>query len=714
MKDYNDKQIRDLLSAEPVPEKISPENMQKMLERKAPAKKRSRIMHRAARISAGAAACAVLCAFGAHTARQNGSFIGAPYTPGGELPTIHTEADTEALQCAAMRSAASYEELYNMLREGSSTTLTGGGYYTGGVLLEDGITNEAVDFGVDINTPMAEPEDDLGDLRVEETTDSEAKSQYSETYNQEQNVLEADIAKTDGEHIYYLYTDYSKSDSHGRLYLNIAGVSDGSFTDARRLDLTEDFLPADSEFTADSVALQDMYLYNDMLIVIGTASCYGEISYEGGICCGVGTYTSATCVNVYTTEAQPQKIASYMQDGSYNDVRITEDGYLYLITNDASESYTAIEDAEELEAYIPTRTFDGTCIPLPAEDILMPEDMPDNCYTLSYTVIGSLDLNTSGAVSECDIKAITGYAGSLYCSGSGLYLTEGYENTEITRIALENGTITPAASGSVKGYIKDQFSMSEYNGYFRIAASVEDWNQTDENGAPLRSNYVYVLDMELNPVGSIGDFGVGETIKSVSFSGEMAYVVTYEQTDPLFSIDLSDPAQPVILDEYKILGYSTYMQQWSDGLLLGFGANADENGVEDGVKLVMFDNADPTNLNEVGVHIMSGGDSYLWSEAMWERKALLIAPEKNLIGVPLSMEHYASDYTSNNQHSAYRFFSYENGQFVLKGEISKNTDYFTQFNRAVYIGDYVYTLSGDCFVAADIAGITETDRTDFS
>ncbi len=721
MNDHNNEQIKELLSAEPIPDAISPENMQAMLEQKAPTRKKNRIIRRTTRVAAGAAACAVLCVFGAQYARQNGgSLLGTQQSGSNTISPTEVHVNTDVLPVSDMRSAASYEELYNMLEKGSANSFTTGSALIGGMGLAGGqfygTENGAImdgagmdDMGVGI------PETDMSYAEESTGTDT-SRTDYTQTYNQEQNVLEADIAKTDGEYIYYLYTDYSKTDTNGQIFLNIAAAKDGSFTESCRLNLTDDFVNAGSKGAADSVSFQDMYLYNDMLIIISSTSYHNAITYgEGSVGCGLFSMDTATCINVYTTGTQPEKIASYVQDGSYHDVRITEDGYLYLITNDTSQTYEAIESAEDLENYIPTYSFNSGCMVLPPEDILMPEDMPDSSYTLSYTVVGSLDLNTPGAVSECETKAITGYSGSIYCSGSNLYLAEGSQNTNLTRIALNSGSITPAATGSVTGYIKDQFSMSEYNGYLRVAASIEDWTLPVVEGAAIRSNCVYVLDMDLNIVGSVGGFGIGESIKSVSFSGDMGYVVTYEQTDPLFSIDLSDPTQPVILDEFKILGYSTYMQQWSDGLLLGFGANADENGVEDGVKLVMFNNADPSNLSEVGVHVMSGGSSgYLWSEALWERKALLIAPEKNLIGVPLTTEQYSEEYRYAGQRSAYRFFSYENGQFVQKGEIYKDTDFFDQFARALYIGDYVYILSGDSFVAADITTITETARADFS
>ena len=133
------------------------------------------------------------------------------------------------------------------------------------------------------------------------------------------------------------------------------------------------------------------------------------------------------------------------------------------------------------------------------------------------------------------------FSGEIYSSADNIYTTVGWTDTDITRISVSGGNIIPAASGTVEGYVKDQFSMSEYNGCFRIATTVNKWTDnsnffTDIFDIPTESehianNRVYVLDMELNQVGYVGGFGENETIKSVNFSGNMGYVVTYEQTD---------------------------------------------------------------------------------------------------------------------------------------------------------------------------------------
>lgn len=737
MNESNDRKIKKLLESESVPEELSPENIKKMLDEKAPVRKRNKIAHKAARITAVAAACAVICGFGVHYAEQGSLFNENKFNDhfdqtdsskeiieessqnsykidgdSQESSTAGNNSETEA-ENAFMNGASDYGELYYMLEKASENyraNLSNGKYDTDEVM--EAAAEQSADGAVN----------GIGGGDASETD-------YYDTYNQEEGVLEADIAKTDGKYIYYLYEDYDAENTVNQ-YINIAEADNGLFTDSYALNISGDFTVPEGENCDSNIVLEDMYLYNDMLIVIAQAYVFeysGDDIDETGMICGITDDKSMTCVNVYTTGIEPQLIGTYSQEGTYNDVRITPDGYMYLITNYFSSAYNEIDGIDDVEAYVPSYSVNGgTCLVAP-ECILLPGEEMQECYSIAYSIVGSLDFNNTGSFTETDIKAIAGFTGNIYCSETNLYTACGGEQTTITRIALDHGVITPAASGTIEGYIKDQFSMSEYNGYFRIAATIETWSESYFDdfvsyGRDGVNNCVYVLDMELNEVGKISDFGIDETIKSVNFSGDTAYVVTYEQTDPLFSIDLSDPEQPVILDEYKILGYSTYMQQWSDGLLLGFGVNANENGIADGVKLVMFDNSDPNDLKEAGIYqltmesypeYLNGG---LTSDALWERKALLIAPEKNLIGVPVMISGSRNENYDWYCSYKYIFFSYEDGQFVMKGELFENsgTNFGTNcFRRVVYIGDYVYGLSGEKFVSASISDITATDSIEF-
>lgn len=107
------------------------------------------------------------------------------------------------------------------------------------------------------------------------------------------------------------------------------------------------------------------------------------------------------------------------------------------------------------------------------------------------------------------------------------------------------------------------------------------------------SNNLYVLDSGMRQIGRLEGLAPGERIYSVRYLGEMAYVVTFRETDPLFAIDLSDPRAPKVLGQLKIPGFSEYLHPLDDGLLLGIGQSVDERGTANGVKLSMFDVSDP-------------------------------------------------------------------------------------------------------------------------
>lgn len=792
----NDKKLRELLTEEPVPQELEPENIKKMLDEKAPARKRNKIKRSMAlRITAGAAACAVVGTTAVHFAGQrnvinkNKSVINSEYEK--VTNSVKDVADGEKYelktQAPYMSGASDYSEVYKLFKDSTKDPVVFTEETVDAALGGEEFYDEAesVDNSIKGETPT-EVQDDAEPTDAPVFSENDDDDDYSETYNQEEGVLEADIVKTDGKCIYYIYNNYNYGNyNEDGIYenysreiplMNVTAVDNGTFTSSEKIDLRVD---ADSYFgggfDTSYCYVQDMYVYNDMLLVVGSISAEKWVYFDenGKRTDDVdmdGDYfpdclsKEAVFVSVYTTGESPQLLDTYYQEGSYEDVRISPDGYMYLISDYFTQSTNVVENENELENYVPTCGINDKVSYIPAEDILLPAESESKSDRLSYTVIGSLDLNTSGEITAVDSKALAGYTGQIYCSQDNLY-TNTYspyerndeeslktEKTNITRIAINAGTITPAASGTIDGTVKDQFSMSEYNGYFRVAAhrqyyyykfvpydnyeinedgdAIDSWGDVlygdwkgDEFGryyfnTSKIDNCVYVLDLDMNIVGESEAFGQGESIKSASFSGDISYVVTYEQTDPLFAIDLSDPTAPAIMDEFKILGYSTYMQQWNDGKLLGFGIAADEDGIERGIKLTMFDNSDPYNLQAIDTfELIRGEEQYVGSDAVWDRKALLIAPEKNLIGFPLYRYNYGEEDWNMSEQYAYMFFSFEDGKFVYRGEFVNNlVDYNTDiynFTRAVYIGDYVYIISGSNFIAADINTMEKTDEVFF-
>src|SRR5699024_2987267 len=121
--------------------------------------------------------------------------------------------------------------------------------------------------------------------------------------------------------------------------------------------------------------------------------------------------------------------------------------------------------------------------------------------------------------------------------------------TSLLKLSYRDGSIVGTAAGYVEGYLHDSFSLSEYNGYLRVVTTRYDEDYNESNG-------LYILDGNLQITGSITYLAPDETIRSARFLGDMGYFVTFRQTDPLFSVDLSDPANPRVLDSLKITGFS--------------------------------------------------------------------------------------------------------------------------------------------------------------
>ena len=204
------------------------------------------------------------------------------------------------------------------------------------------------------------------------------------------------------------------------------------------------------------------------------------------------------------------------------------------------------------------------------------------------------------------------------------------------------------------------------------------------------TNGVYVLNEKMETVGTIEGLAQDERVYSARFFGDTGYFVTFRETDPLFSVDLSDPQNPQIVGELKIPGFSEYLHPYGENQLLGIGMAADEEtGITDGVKLSMFDISDRTDVKENNVFVMENVYS---TDVFYNYKAVVIDSEKNLIGF--------SGYTEGGE--TYFVFSYdaENG-FVCRLQEMVNGNSYAE-PRGVYIGDVLYIVKGNIIEAYDL------------
>ena len=177
---------------------------------------------------------------------------------------------------------------------------------------------------------------------------------------------------------------------------------------------------------------------------------------------------------------------------------------------------------------------------------------------------------------------------------------------------------TYLASGVVPGHLLNQFSLSEHEGHLRVATTTGGPWRFDEDAQSM----VTVLarnDATLNVVGQVGDMGRGERIFAVRYVGDVAYVVTFRQTDPFYTVDLSDPTDPRVRGELKITGYSGYLHPIAPDRVLGIGQEATAEGRTIGTKVTLFDVSDLDDPRDLATWSMEGGQSGV----EWDHRAFL-------------------------------------------------------------------------------------------
>ncbi len=239
-----------------------------------------------------------------------------------------------------------------------------------------------------------------------------------------------------------------------------------------------------------------------------------------------------------------------------------------------------------------------------------------------------------------DADAIFTTGDTVYASASSLYVaTQRYDaqggNTSIHRFDISDpDRTTYAGSGMVPGTLLNQFSLSEDKGILRAASTVGFGP-----GAESKVTTLARRDGHLVQRGQVGGLGHGERIYAVRFLGDVGYVVTFRQTDPLYTVDLADPARPRVRGELKIPGYSVYLHPIGEDLLLGVGQEADADGRVQGLQVSLFDVSDlaqPRRLQKAQL-----GERWSSSAAEWDHHAFLWWPATKLAVLPMNSQQFS-------------------------------------------------------------------------
>lgn len=482
--------------------------------------------------------------------------------------------DTPEIKQGELTKFKDLKELKSVLKENRNYYTKGRGIVNSGLALPETVKESAT------------VTDEISSTNRYATNDVKQEKDFSTTNVQVENVDEADIVKTDGEYIYY--TTYEK------VYI----VKADSLDVVSSIEISEEkekFNPSELFINKDKlIVLGNLIEYSESLI---NENIYDDISYNYA---GVTTMHNAVAI-VYdiSNKQEPKQIRKAGLDGYYVNSRMIGDN-VYFISTKNIYYYDGIKDDEIL----PRVQNNEKLREIAAYDIVYFKDSSN----YNYMLIGGFNVNNED---DMNVETFFGASGDdVYSSEQNLYIAQSYyyngDKTEIYKFSLNNSEVKFRCKGEVKGHIDDQFSMDEYEGNLRIATTyyIEDENTSvEENNIeekledsekieidadiaissenykePQYSNGLFILDENLNEIGKIENLALDERIYSVRFMGKLGYIVTFEQVDPLFVIDLSDPRNPQVKGELKIPGYSSYLHPYDETHLIGIGYNTKSNG----------------------------------------------------------------------------------------------------------------------------------------
>lgn len=280
---------------------------------------------------------------------------------------------------------------------------------------------------------------------------------------------------------------------------------------------------------------------------------------------------------------------------------------------------------------------------------------PQNDLDFSFTTLSSW--NVLSPSDEPKRVSLLGNGDRIYMTRDNIYLTKELrafyewdvrpsledflrEQVIVTKVAFsaESGDFKAIAVGAVPGRVKDVWAFREFSaeGALAIASTT---GQLLGEGSQKAANHLWVLRQNrqrLEVAASVNDFGLGEDIRSVRYVGEMAYVVTFRKTDPLFAIDMSAPLAPRMLGELEIPGFSTYMHPGNRGQLIGVGFDATDEGsfgFFQGVQVSLFDVLDPKKMRRTANIVLGARGTS--SEATLDHHAFYFDPSEQLLAIPM-------------------------------------------------------------------------------
>ncbi len=568
---------------------------------------------------------------------------------------------------------------------------------------------------------------------------------FSSTNVQVQGVDEADLDKTDGHYIYK--------------------VADDAISIVEAVPADKMKIVAQVKIDEESFTPSELYIDRDRMVVVG--NYWEEKPYKPGPRYNKEyyywvpvAYESGMRIMLYDVSdvAHPRLMRQENIPGNQISTRKVGN-YLYFAASQ-SVDFNALEEGKGYQPKYSEQTFGSLGEKNQQHEINLADVkyFPE-CIQPEYLMLGAIQIRELSQPMVA--RAYLADGDALYANQKHMYvaLATWYDHTADGKISSSDGTKTHIyrfalnemkmicdGKGEVPGDILNQFSMDEHNGYFRIATTTGSvWS----SGEDTSKNNLYILDSQLKQVGAVTGIAPGETIYSVRFVGDRAYMVTFRTVDPFFVLDLSNPQSPKILGKLKIPGYSDYLHPYDDNHIIGFGKETIElkNGYNDepnayylGMKVALFD---VTNVeNPVELSKVEIGDRGTDSDLLNDHKALLFDASRNLLAFPVTEytlpegrpvvdqdQYWASpNYGDFSFQGAYVYHLTLDKGFDLQGRITHLTDddyakagswwYNDELNikRILYIGDQLYTVSDGKIQAnraadLNVTGSVELDMT---
>ena len=506
-------------------------------------------------------------------------------------------------------------------------------------------------------------------------------AEYVETTdNQVVGVIEGDIFKRSSEHIYYL--------NGNKLEVYSIDKESSSLVGSFEIKGADDMRHMYSEVT--------MYLSEDCKTVTLMYPYY--------------TKDNRACIAFESLDVS-DPAAITLKDrvrvsGTYLSSRLVDGDFLVLsqfyvnYNPDFSDESTFVPQIDKGEGYES----------IPVGNIISPEKLD----SARYTVVCKMDGDT---LELYDTSAFLSYSDDVYVSNENIYVTRTYSDrsedgelvintkmTDISRMPYAGESFGEVSSVTVDGYVKDQYSMDEYNGYLRVVTTTDVWSEKKQDdyyesrGEILlisRSGDtnadLYVIDFDACDIrAQMKAFApAGEVVQSVRFDGNTAYVCTSVQlTDPVFFFDLSDLDNITVKDTGTIEGFSTSLVNLKDGFLLGIGIGSDRNTL----KIEVYEETENGVASVCKYEVKDAGYST-------DYKSYFIDRENGFVGLGITLygKQKPGDTKMNGRYVLVHFDGYRLRELL---NVSLNGN--DSSKRGVYIDGYMYMLGSEGLVVEKV------------